>query len=62
MAGTCFPFLDITLVGREKSIRFDESIEIVREPDDNSPFSALAFKIMTDPFLGRLTLFRVYSV
>ncbi|MDD4179105.1 MAG: elongation factor G [Candidatus Margulisbacteria bacterium] len=32
-----------------------------REPSDNQPFSALAFKIMTDPFVGRLTFFRVYS-
>ena len=32
-----------------------------REPDDNAPFSALAFKIMTDPFVGKLTYFRVYS-
>ena len=30
-------------------------------PDDNDPFSALAFKIMTDPFAGQLTYFRVYS-
>ena len=32
-----------------------------REPDDNAPFSALAFKIMTDPYVGRLSFFRVYS-
>ena len=31
------------------------------EPDDSAPFSALAFKIMTDPFVGQLTFFRVYS-
>ncbi|MCD8574585.1 MAG: elongation factor G [Erysipelotrichaceae bacterium] len=35
--------------------------ESVREADDSAPFSALAFKIMTDPFVGRLTYFRVYS-
>ncbi|MDD2392135.1 MAG: elongation factor G, partial [Bacilli bacterium] len=35
--------------------------EIVRHPDDAEPFSALAFKVMTDPFVGRLTFFRVYS-
>jgi elongation factor G len=35
--------------------------EVVRKPDDNEPFSALAFKIMTDPFVGQLTFFRVYS-
>ncbi|MBP5168085.1 MAG: elongation factor G [Oscillospiraceae bacterium] len=32
-----------------------------READDKAPFSALAFKIMTDPYVGRLTFFRVYS-
>ena len=32
-----------------------------READDSAPFSALAFKIMTDPYVGRLTFFRVYS-
>ncbi|MDD4715714.1 MAG: elongation factor G [Oscillospiraceae bacterium] len=35
--------------------------EIARAADDNAPFSALAFKIMTDPFVGRLSFFRVYS-
>ena len=35
--------------------------EIARHPDDNDPFSALAFKIATDPFVGNLTFFRVYS-
>ena len=35
--------------------------EEVRHPSDNEPFSALAFKVMTDPFVGRLTFFRVYS-
>ena len=33
----------------------------VRHPSDSEPFSALAFKVMTDPFVGRLTFFRVYS-
>ncbi|MBS5930268.1 elongation factor G [Enterococcus durans] len=37
----------------------DEEVE--RPADDNAPFSALAFKVMTDPFVGRLTFFRVYS-
>ena len=32
-----------------------------REPSDDEPFSALAFKIMTDPYVGRLSFFRVYS-
>lgn len=35
--------------------------EIFRAPDPDKPFAALAFKIMTDPFVGRLTYFRVYS-
>ena len=34
---------------------------ITREPSDNEPFSALAFKIMSDPYVGKLTYFRVYS-
>ncbi len=34
---------------------------IKRHPDDKEPFSALAFKVMTDPFVGRLTFVRVYS-
>jgi elongation factor G len=37
----------------------DEHLE--RKPDDNEPFSALAFKIMTDPYVGKLTYLRVYS-
>ena len=39
----------------------DESKELERIPSNDSPFSSLAFKIMTDPFVGRLTFFRVYS-
>jgi elongation factor G len=35
--------------------------EVVRETSDEAPFSALAFKIMTDPFVGTLTFIRVYS-
>jgi elongation factor G len=35
--------------------------EISRKPDDKEPFSALAFKIMADPFVGQLTFIRVYS-
>ena len=38
----------------------DETFE-TREPKDDAPFSALAFKIMTDPYVGKLTFFRVYS-
>jgi elongation factor G len=36
-------------------------LELTREISDASPFAALAFKVMTDPFVGRLTFFRVYS-
>jgi len=36
-------------------------IEMERNPGDEEPFSALAFKIMTDPFVGKLAFFRVYS-
>jgi elongation factor G len=39
----------------------DEGREATREPDDSGPFSALAFKIMADPYVGKLTYFRVYS-
>ncbi|WP_418964420.1 elongation factor G [Cetobacterium sp.] len=39
----------------------NEELEITREISDDSPFAALAFKVMTDPFVGRLTFFRVYS-
>ena len=39
----------------------DRSKELSRKCDDNEPFSALAFKIMTDPFVGSLTFARVYS-
>ncbi|MFS0557894.1 elongation factor G [Brevibacillus sp. 179-C9.3 HS] len=39
----------------------DTEDEVDRPADDNGPFSALAFKIMTDPYVGRLTFFRVYS-
>ncbi len=39
----------------------DTDEEVTRESDDNAPFSALAFKIMTDPYVGKLTFFRVYS-
>jgi elongation factor G len=35
--------------------------DVLRTPDDNEPFSALAFKIAADPFVGKLAFFRVYS-
>jgi len=39
----------------------DEEVQMEREPSDTAPFSALAFKIMSDPHVGKLTYFRVYS-
>ena len=39
----------------------DEDEVVVRRPLDTEPFSALAFKIITDPFVGRLTFIRIYS-
>ena len=39
----------------------DETKEIVRKPDVSEPLCALAFKVMSDPFVGRLTFVRVYS-
>ena len=39
----------------------EDGNEVVRKTSDNEPFSALAFKIMTDPFVGKLCFFRVYS-
>ncbi len=44
-----------------KGINPKDDSEAERGPDDNQPFSALAFKIMTDPFVGKLCFFRVYS-
>ncbi|KON85814.1 elongation factor G [Sporosarcina globispora] len=39
----------------------DSEEEITRPSSDDAPFSALAFKVMTDPYVGKLTFFRVYS-
>ena len=50
--------LDIPAI---KGINPDTDEEETRPASDEEPFSALAFKIMTDPFVGRLTFFRVYS-
>ena len=44
-----------------KGVNLDTGEEITREPSDEAPFSALAFKVMTDPYVGKLTFFRVYS-
>ncbi len=39
----------------------NEEEEYIAKPDDSEPFAALAFKVMTDPYVGKLTFFRVYS-
>jgi elongation factor G len=44
-----------------KGVQPDSGEEGVRAADDEQPFSALAFKIMADPYVGKLTFFRVYS-
>lgn len=49
--------LDIPAIKATK----EDGTETVRKADDSEPFSALAFKIMNDPFVGTLTFFRVYS-
>jgi elongation factor G len=48
-------------VGETKGTNPDNGEPIRRKPADNEPFSALAFKIMADPFVGQLTFIRVYS-
>jgi elongation factor G len=48
------------MVGLEP-VRGGEDREVIRKADDSEPFSALAFKIMADPYVGKLTYFRVYS-
>ncbi|MBE7075333.1 MAG: elongation factor G [Clostridiales bacterium] len=50
--------LDIEAI---KGVNPDTGLEESREADENAPFSGLAFKIATDPFVGGLTYFRVYS-
>ncbi len=47
--------------GNIKAHDLDTDKEIFLKPDDNEPFAALAFKIMTDPYVGRLTFIRIYS-
>ena len=47
-------------VGQITGTNPDTEEEEVREPDPEGPFTALAFKIMTDPYVGRLVFFRVH--
>ncbi|MEZ5117351.1 MAG: elongation factor G [Candidatus Nanopelagicales bacterium] len=51
--------MDVSAVEGHK--QGDEEVVITREPSDEAPFAALAFKIMSDPHLGKLTYIRVYS-
>jgi elongation factor G len=54
--------LDVPPVTGHELIRgAEESREVTRNADDSEPFAALAFKIMADPYVGKLTYFRVYS-
>ena len=53
--------LDIPAVSGSDPDSKDPEALVERQADDKAPFSALAFKIMTDPFVGQLTFFRVYS-
>jgi elongation factor G len=48
-------------VGETKGLNPDTGEPITRRPEDKDPFSALAFKIMADPYVGQLTFIRVYS-
>ncbi len=48
-------------VGEISGTDVDGDKELKRTPSDDEPFAALAFKVMVDPFVGRLTFFRVYS-
>src|SRR6266480_3048007 len=54
--------LDVPPVVGTELIKVEENErQVVRKPDDSEPFSALAFKIAADPYVGKLTYFRVYS-
>ncbi len=53
--------LDIKDLKPTKGVHPDTHEEIVRLPSDDEPLSAMAFKVATDPFVGNLTYFRIYS-
>ncbi|KAB2832356.1 MAG: elongation factor G, partial [Caedimonadaceae bacterium] len=75
LCGTAFknkgvqPLLDAVIsflpspqdIGQIHGTTVDGSSELIRQPKDDEPFSGLAFKIMTDPFVGSLTFVRIYS-
>ena len=52
--------LDVAADRRAPTVK-DEDEAVERKADDDEPFAALAFKIMSDPYVGKLTYFRVYS-
>jgi len=53
--------LDVPPIKGVEQSRGGEEVEAERHADDTEPFAALAFKIMADPYVGKLTYFRVYS-
>ena len=53
--------LDIPSVNGVDPTKGEDAPQLERKADDKEPFAGLAFKIMTDPFVGQLTFFRVYS-
>ena len=48
-------------IGAVTGTEMESDVEIVRQPDASEPLSALAFKIMTDPFVGSITFVRIYA-
>jgi elongation factor G len=53
--------LDVPAVTGHEAVKGGDEVDAERHADDSAPFSALAFKIMADPYVGKLTYFRVYS-
>jgi len=53
--------LDVPPIKGIEQVKGGEEVEAERHADDSEPFAALAFKIMADPYVGKLTYFRVYS-
>jgi elongation factor G len=53
--------LDVPPLTGQELVKGEEVGEVARPASDDAPFTALAFKIMADPFVGKLTYFRVYS-
>jgi elongation factor G len=53
--------LDVPAVTGVEPTKDEEGRQAERPADDNAPFAALAFKVMADPYVGKLTYFRVYS-